>query len=161
MFHITLWKYPPPLYSWEMKIWIIHMCQERLRHLAGWFHLLFWTNTVTIWNYPKYHCYPLYLISLTYCLNIKIVFLTYGSRLGSQNISDLSISCSFTTPMHICIYANSLHIHRLSYFDINRYNIINIIRWKRACRHEQLNCILNALLGILMVYKFKCVWGFF
>ena len=37
----------PILYFWEMKIQIIHMCQEPLRHLADWFHLLFWTNTST------------------------------------------------------------------------------------------------------------------
>ena len=35
------------LYSWEMTVLIIHMCQETHRHFAGWFHLLFWTNTST------------------------------------------------------------------------------------------------------------------
>ena len=34
----------PLLESWVMKIQIIHMCQETLRHLDIWLPLLFWTN---------------------------------------------------------------------------------------------------------------------
>ena len=37
----------PLLDSLEMKIQIIHMCQETLRHLAIWLPLLFWTNIST------------------------------------------------------------------------------------------------------------------
>ena len=37
----------PLLYSWEMRIETVHMCQETFRHLAGWIHLSFWTNTST------------------------------------------------------------------------------------------------------------------
>ena len=40
-------KIYPILYSWEMTIWMIHMCQETLGHHASWFHLLLWTNTST------------------------------------------------------------------------------------------------------------------
>ena len=35
----------PLLESWDMKMQIIHMCQETLRHLDIWLPLLFWTNT--------------------------------------------------------------------------------------------------------------------
>ena len=37
----------PLLESWDMKMQIIHMCQETLRHLDIWLPLLFWTNTST------------------------------------------------------------------------------------------------------------------
>ena len=42
-----LMKIYPLLGSWEMKIQIIHLCQETLRHLAIWLPLLFWTNIST------------------------------------------------------------------------------------------------------------------
>ena len=40
-------KIYPLLDCWEMKIQIIHMCQETLKHLAIWLPLLLWTNIST------------------------------------------------------------------------------------------------------------------
>ena len=38
---------PPSLLLGDENFWIIHMYQETIRHLASWFHHLFWTNTST------------------------------------------------------------------------------------------------------------------
>ena len=65
-----LMKIYPLLDSWEMKIQIIHMCQETLRHLALWLPLLFWTNTSTPSELltPKNHCYMNSVIQLLFSI---------------------------------------------------------------------------------------------
>ena len=44
-------RLPTIVPSWDMKIQIIHMCQETLRYLTIWLPLLSWTNTSTPSSY--------------------------------------------------------------------------------------------------------------
>ena len=93
-----LMKIYPILDSWEMKIQIIHMCQETLRHLVDPFILNKHIHPFGIIN-PKNHCYINFVIQLLFLIlrtvshNFQFISSTGGSI--SKFLSEIAHSaCS-------------------------------------------------------------------
>ena len=76
----------------------------------GWYFRRYWyvKYEVCHWAFAcNQQGYLFFVIISTYCANIKLVFHAYGSHLASEK----GISCSFTTPMNIFMYAYSFYAY--------------------------------------------------
>ena len=111
--------------SWEMEIWIIHMCQETLRHIlpAGSTFYFEQTHPISFGiSNPKYHCYMNYVIQWLFSIlraishnfqfnssaegfSSKFVFETAHSASNSTDVDALKLQLVQYDRLEWCAYA--------------------------------------------------------
>ena len=103
------------LNSCEMKIWIIYMCKEALRHLAIWRHLLFWRNKSTPFEWVIQNIIVIRILWSSYTFRFIEQSVTTSSSIPIRQVPD----ANFYLKQHIVHPVLQMWMH--SNFD--RYDI--------------------------------------
>ena len=124
-------KIPPPpavIFRDEM----IHMCQETLRHLAGWFHLIFCTNTST----------PLELVTP----NITVALIRWSSSFFSilKTISQyFQLNSGTEGSLSKCLFETAHNASRSIDVDARKFRLVQYDAFSGGQIHkDSLECLM-------------------